>query len=167
MKSVVVSSPMFFLKHSLLILLMCSHSNVTRGQSQSNDSLFIKKIYEEALERQLSYTWLEYLSEKIGNRIAGSPQNMAAIEFTSQVLDSLGTDTVIRQPCTVNYWYRGSKEEASIINHPVIGNRNLHCLALGGSGATPKTGISGMVVEVKSIDEVKKLGTSLKDKIVF
>lgn len=149
------------------LIIFCSIALVAQAQNINEDSVFIKKIYNEALERQQSYTWLEYLSEKIGNRIAGSPQNMAAIEFTSQVLDTIGSDTVWRQPCVVNYWYRGAKEEVSIINHPLIGNRSLHCLALGGSASTPKYGLSGSVVEVKSIDEVKKAGSSLKDKIVF
>jgi carboxypeptidase Q len=157
----------FFLKSIFVFFISISHLSSSYSQSQDDDAFFIKRIYEEALERQQSYSWLEYLSEKIGGRIAGSPQSLAAIEFTSQVLDTLGTDTVWNQPCTVNYWYRGAKEECSIINHSLVGTKSLRCLALGGSGSTPKEGISGQVVEVKSIDDVKKMGASLKGKIVF
>ncbi len=166
MNRVVLSRPLFIFC-SILLLTLFAESLIAQSKEPNTDSIFIKKMYDEALERQMSFTWLDYLSETIGHRIAGSPQNMAAIEFTAQVLDTVGTDTVIKQPCTINYWYRGAKEEVNIINHPLIGNQSLHCLALGGSGATPKYGISGSVVEVKSIDEVKKLGSALKEKIVF
>ncbi len=166
MKHVVFYKPLFILIGILTISFFADPVNA-QSRKQDEDSLFIKKIYNQVLESQLSYKWLEYLSETIGHRIAGSPQSLAAIEFTTQILDTIGADTVWNQPCTVNYWYRGEKEEVSIMNHPLIGNKSLHCLALGGSGATPKYGITGNVVEVKSIDEVKKLGASLKDKIVF
>ncbi|MGB4968281.1 MAG: hypothetical protein WBO31_02035, partial [Saprospiraceae bacterium] len=113
---------------------------ISKGNSQNSDDdiFFVKNIYEKALTEQLSYKWLTYLSETIGGRIAGSPQSMAAIEFTAQVLDTIGTDTVWRQACMVNYWYRGAREEIAIINHSLVGTRALNCLALGGSGATPK-----------------------------
>lgn len=137
------------------------------AQNTDEDAFFIKRIYEEALNRQQSYAWLDYLSEKIGGRIAGSPQSMAAVEYTYQVLDTLGTDSVWKQACIIQYWHRGAKEECSIINSGLIGNKKLNCLALGGSGSTPSSGISGTVVEVKSLEEVKKLGSALKDKIVF
>ncbi len=156
----------YFMKDFILISLIF-YSDVVQSQNQDNDAFFIKKIYEEALNRQQSYKWLDYLSEKIGGRIAGSPQSLAAIEFTSQVLDTLATDTVWRQPCTVNYWYRGFREECHIVNHPMMGTKSLKCLALGGSGATPVQGLTAEVIEVKSLDEVKKLGTAAKGKIIF
>ncbi len=150
-----------------LALLTWISLDMIKAQDQEADAFFIKKIYEEALTRQQSYIWLDYLSETIGGRLAGSPQSLAAIEFTSQVLDTLLTDTVWRQSCIVNYWYRGEKEACSIINHPHFGNKDLQCLALGGSGASPSNGLSAEVIEVKSLEEVKKLGPALKGKIVF
>ncbi|MGB3083575.1 MAG: M28 family peptidase [Saprospiraceae bacterium] len=142
---------------------------ISKGNSQNSDDdiFFVKNIYEKALTEQLSYKWLTYLSETIGGRIAGSPQSMAAIEFTAQVLDTIGTDTVWRQACMVNYWYRGAREEIAIINHSLVGTRALNCLALGGSGATPKGGLSGTVIEVQSLEEARKLGSALKGKIVY
>lgn len=137
------------------------------AQDQSDDVFVIKKIYEEALQNQWSYKWLNYLSEKIGGRISGSPQSMAAIEFTHQILDTVGSDTVWNQACQVKYWYRGEKEEVSIINHPLIGQRSLKCLALGNSGATPKEGLNGQVIMVTSLDELRSMGNAVKGKIVF
>jgi carboxypeptidase Q len=156
----------YFMKAFILTSIIF-YSDIVQSQNQDNDAFFIKKIYEEALNRQQSYKWLDYLSETIGGRIAGSPQSLAAIEFTSQVLDTLATDTVWRQPCTVNYWYRGVREECHIVNHPIMGTKSLKCLALGGSGATPVQGLTAEVIEVKSLDEVKKLGAAAKGKIIF
>lgn len=137
------------------------------AQSDPDDAFFIKQLYDEALDRQMAYTWLEYLSERIGNRLAGSPQSLAAIEFTAQVLDTLGTDTVIRQPCTVQYWYRGEKEQARVVSHPSMGTLDLRCLALGGSGSTGPDGISAEVVAFASLDELRAAGAAVKGKIVY
>lgn len=151
----------------LIITMLFISSKEMAAQEPDEDVFFVKKIYEKALTDQMAYKWLTYLAEQIGGRIAGSPQSMAAIEFTHQILDTIGTDTVWNQPCMINYWYRGAREEAAIINHPLIGTRNLKCLALGGSGATDLMGLSGRVVELKSLDEAKKMGSKLKGKIAY
>lgn len=150
----------------LFILSMSFELNAQR-KTEEDDAFMIKQFYEEALDRQLSYKWLHYLSENIGGRIAGSPQSLAAVEFTAQVMDSLGTDTVYRLPCKVNYWYRGPKEQARIVNSPLIGTQDLKCLALGGSGSTGPQGLTAEVVEFKSLDELRSSGNRPKGKIVF
>ncbi len=162
-----ISNSQFIRFGFFLFTLSIMNLNGLKAQSTEEHSYLIKSIYEKALTDQMAYKWLYYLSEKIGGRIAGSPQNYAAIEFTHQILDTIGTDTVWNQPCQVNYWYRGKEEVARIINHPLIGTVELKVLALGGSGATPTTGISGEIIEVKTLDEAKALGFKLKDKIVY
>ncbi|MDQ3142632.1 MAG: M28 family peptidase [Bacteroidota bacterium] len=137
------------------------------SQTNDQDVFFIKSIYEHALEDQKSYKWLHYLSESIGGRIAGSPQSMAAIEFTHQVLDSLGADKVWRQSCPIRYWYRGEKETVSIINHTVFGTRELRALALGCSGATDQNGITGEIIEFSTLDEARQSSGKIKNKIVY
>ncbi len=163
----------FFLKNpllrciALLFILLLNNVAALKAQDETEDVFAVKKIYDEALQQQLSYKWLTYLSEKIGGRIAGSPQSLAAVEFTHQIMDTIGTDTVWNQACQVKYWYRGEKEEVTIINHPLVGQRSLKCLALGNSGASPKEGLSGQVLMVKSLDELRSLGNAVKGKIVF
>ncbi|MBK9642196.1 MAG: M28 family peptidase [Saprospiraceae bacterium] len=155
------------LKTGILLIIILGFSNPTWAQTNEEHVFTIKKIYDLALTNQLSYKWLGHLSEKIGGRIAGSPQSLAAIEFTHQVLDTLGTDTVWNQQCTVNYWFRGAPEEVKIINNSLIGTKTLKSLALGGSGASPEIGLSGDLIELKSLDEAKNMGTKLKGKIVY
>ncbi|MBK9271044.1 MAG: M28 family peptidase [Saprospiraceae bacterium] len=136
-------------------------------QNTDKQAFVIKSFYDEALSKQHSYQWLHYLSEEIGGRIAGSPQSLAAIEFTHQILDTLGADTVWKQTCEVNYWYRGDKEVVRLIGHPKYGDRNFRALALGGSGASPQGGLSGEIIEFTSLDEARTAGNKLKDKIVY
>lgn len=148
-------------------LFFLSYEITAQAQTDEDDAFMIKSFYEEALDRQLSYKWLHYLSENIGGRIAGSPQSLAAVEFTSQIMDSLGTDTVFRLPCKVNYWHRGDKEQARIVGNASIGTQELKCLALGGSGKTGPNGITAEVIEFKTLDELRASGDQVKGKIVF
>jgi hypothetical protein len=63
---------------------------------------------------------------------------------------------------------RGQKEEARIINSKKMGTVPVNVCALGGSVGTGPSGIAASIVEVKSFEELKQLGTSnIKGKIVF
>ncbi len=131
------------------------------------DAFFIRKIYDAALTQGQSYTWLEYLCNRVGPRLSGTPQAAAAVEYTRQMLDTLGLDEVRLQPCTVPHWYRGEKEQARIVNSRKIGTVDLNVVALGNSVGTGPLGVTAEVVEVQSLDEVDKLGVAVAGKIVF
>ncbi len=139
----------------------------TVAQIPNEDAWMIRKIYDQALTEGSAYPWLHYLTKRIGNRISGSPQAAAAVEFSRQMLDTLGLDSVWLMPCTVPHWSRGNKAVAKVVGSK-MGDLDLKCLALGGSVATPEGGILAQVVEVKSLEEVEKLGNAaLSGKIVF
>jgi hypothetical protein len=64
----------------------------------------------------------------------------------------------------VPHWVRG-REEAYLVS---AANQNIVLTAIGGSVATPESGITADVIEVDSFDELKTLGTAkLRGKIVF
>ncbi len=130
------------------------------------DAFFVRKIHDVALTQGQCYPWLRHLTKKIGARLSGSPQAAAAVEYTYQMLDTLGLDSVWLQPCTVPHWIRGEKEVVRIAES-VMGSVNLNALALGNSVGTGKYGISSEVIEVKNFDELKKLGAAVQGKIVF
>ncbi len=135
---------------------------------ERNDSLMLANIYRDALTKSDCYRTLEYLSNKIGGRLAGSPQAAAAVEYTKQVMQQYGFDTVFLQPVMVPHWVRGEKEIAAIINPATLGREEVKICALGGSIATAEAGLSAAVIEVKSFDELKKLGKKgVQGKIVF
>ncbi len=139
------------------------------GQDDKNDdAFFIRSIYDKALTEGKCYDWLTHLTTKIGGRLAGSPQAAAAVEYTRQMLDTIGLDSVWLQPCLVPHWVRGDKEKVRIVNSKSMGSMNLNALALGNSVGTPKGGLTAEVIEVKSLDEVVRLGhENIKGKIVF
>lgn len=132
-----------------------------------NDSLLIRKIYDEALDSHVAYNYLEYLSNRIGGRLSGSPQAAAAVEYMRAVMDTLPFDTVYLQPVMVPHWVRGDKEEARALSDR-RGSIDLRICALGNSVGTGEGGISAPVVEVHSFDELKALGRKkIEGKIVF
>lgn len=160
---------MAFNRRLLLIALTLSTAFSVQAQqsAQDQDAFYIREIYNVALTKGQCYPWLDYLCNRIGHRLSGSPQASAAVEYTRQMLDTMGLDRVWLQPCTVPHWERGEKEQARIVNSRKMGTVDLDVLALGNSTGTGPMGITAEVVEVRSLDEVDKLGSKVAGKIVF
>lgn len=132
------------------------------------DAEYLKKIYNQALADSRCYAWLEHLSLRIGHRLSGSEGAEKAVAWTRSMLDTLGLDSVWLQPVMVPKWVRGEAEQVRVLGSKQRGTFDLHALALGGSVATPAKGLSAEVVEVKSWDDLDKLGErGVRGKIVF
>jgi hypothetical protein len=128
----------------------------------------IQNLYAEALGRGKTYGWLDYLSNWIGGRLSGSPQAAAAVEWSRQVMDTLGLDRVYVQEVMVPHWIRGEKEIGRIVNSRVAGTQEVAICALGGSVGTGPDGLAAEVVEVHNFPELQKLGRKgVEGKIVF
>ena len=150
------------MKKIALLLLLQS----TLSFSQNNDEKMLKQIYDSALTHSKCYSWLDYLSNKIGSRLSGSAGAQKGVEYVKAQLETLGLDRVYLQEVMVPKWVRGDKETAYIMdNNQKI---NLPVCALGGSVATPTAGITSEIIEVHSLKELAELGTDkIKGKIVF
>jgi hypothetical protein len=136
--------------------------------AQSTDEQVIRKIYDEALAKGQSYEMLEHLCTKIGPRLSGSPGAAAAVEWSRQVMQAYGFDSVWLQPVLVPHWVRGKKEIGRIVNSKKLGSEAVNICALGGSVGTGAGGVLANVVEVKTWNELKQLGEKgVKGKIVF
>ncbi len=128
----------------------------------------LRKIYSQALTDGRCYPWLEHLATRIGHRLSGSVPAAQAVTWSRATLDTLGLDSVWLQPCMVPRWVRGAAEQVRVVgakSSPFA----LHALALGGSVATPKTGVQANVVEIKTWAQLDSLGAKevLRGKIVF
>lgn len=146
-----------------LVLLLLA----TQLKAQQSDEVQIKNIYNEALLNGKGYGWLNYLSNQIGGRLSGSVQAQQAVEYTKEVMDSLGLDRVWLQAVKVPKWVRGTPEFAYLESNPGLTN-NVPICALGGSVATPLGGLKAKVVEVNGIEGLKTLGREkIEGKIVF
>jgi carboxypeptidase Q len=127
----------------------------------------IKAIYDTELSSGHTYENLRVLSKEIGHRLAGSPGAAAAVEWTRQLMESYGFDTVYLQPVMVPHWVRGGKDIVKITNSDKHGTVELAALALGNTQGTGPSGLLAEVVEVKSIEELRNLGSKASGKIVF
>ncbi|NNE28276.1 MAG: M28 family peptidase, partial [Saprospiraceae bacterium] len=155
-------------KYTIGLLLMLGFQQISLAQTEDTDAFFIKSLYDEALSNPVGYHWLGHLCEGIGGRLAGSPGAAAAVDYTAQVMDTIGLDTVYMQACDVPHWERGDTEIVRIVNSSSQGTVDLGGLALGNSFGTGPAGLTAEVVEVKTLDEVEELGAqNLAGKIVF
>src|SRR4051812_35147267 len=114
--------------------------------SQSEDSVFIRRIADEVLLNGKAYDDLRVLTKQIGGRLSGSPQMVKAEQWGLRTIQSAGPDKAWLQECMVPHWVRGGKDEvyASFnpgekqkINKGTL--RNLDVIALGNSLGTGKS----------------------------
>ncbi|MBC5839352.1 M28 family peptidase [Flavobacterium muglaense] len=150
-------------KTTLLALLFLGGVSVF---AQKTDEQVLKEIYKQALTNSNSYAWLDHLSNDIGARLSGSANAEKAVQYTKSEMEKLGFDKVYLQEVMVPKWVRGAKETAYILDNKT--KINVPICALGGSIATASTGLTAEVIEVHSLEELKKLGIDkIKGKIVF
>lgn len=159
----------FFIAIIILIALSSFNSvktvKISEPTVNKSDSIVIKQLFNSALSNGKSYQWLDHLSNNIGGRLSGSPQAQQAVEWGEKLMKDQGFDKVWIQPVMVPHWVRGEKEVAYFTIGKI--KYDVAICALGGSVATPKKGVSGEVVEVKSLDEAEAMGEKLRGKIVF
>ena len=133
---------------------------------RNEDSAMIREIYNYELMNGSCYRNLSYLCNTIGARLTGSPQAEQAVQWTKQLMESYGFDTVYLQPVMVPHWVRGDTEIARIISGDKEINVNL--TSLGNSVGTGDKGVKAGIVEVKSLDELDSIGSAgIRGKIVF
>lgn len=149
------------------VCLLLSYGFLTT-QEQTEKPFYLevaKKILKKGLREHGAYGILEKLTS-LGPRLTASPQAAAAVELVRQEMKDIGLEKVHLEPTRVNRWVRGEDEEARLLSSQ-LGSVPLSICAIGGSIATPETGITAQVLEVKSFMEIAKLGEKVKEKIVF
>ena len=155
------------MKYLSYLIIIITFSVSLNSQNTNDYSVFIDKIYDEALSNGYSYKWLDYLSNQIGGRLSGSINYDRSVKWGMDELKMINIDTVWLQPVMIPKWVRGAPEYAHIESSP--GNTiSVPIAALGGSISTPSIGISANVIEVKNFNELKLIGKdSIAGKIIF
>ena len=129
----------------------------------------LEQIQTAALQSDYGYTRLDYLCNKIGPRMSGSPQAAAAVQYVAEQFRELGLEVSL-EPVSVPHWVRG-QETAELVKIPGAQpgfKQKVIVTALGGSVATPPEGITAPVVVVKDFEELDKLGKeAVRGKIVL
>lgn len=131
-----------------------------------NDSVVLRKIYNEALTSGHSYENLRSLCKDIGARVTGSAEAEMAIEWGRKKMESYGFDKVYLQEIQVPHWERGTTEAGWIrTNNGELIKVNL--LALGGSIGTAGL-MQSEVIGFSSLADLKNSKREdIEDKIVF
>lgn len=130
--------------------------------AQSTDAN-AQRVIDHILANSQAYETLSYLTDNIGPRLSGSKGAALAVDYTTKKFREWGID-VRQEPVTVPHWVRG-EERGRLVSH---NDQKLVLTALGGSVATPASGITADVVEVTSFDQLAQLGREkLAGKIVL
>ncbi len=149
--------------------------NAQQGQNQQQ-SLYspkllkeLKQIQEAALGSDYAYRQVAYLSNNIGPRLSGSLQAQRAVEYVAAEMRRLGLEVKLEK-LMVPHWVRGV-ETGELVEFPGQApqtTQKIVLTALGGSIATPATGLTAEVVVVNGYKELEALGRSkVAGKIVL
>lgn len=122
------------------------------------------KIVAHSSRHHAAFERLRFLTDRIGNRISGSPALDRAVAWAEGELAKAGLENVHREKAMVPHWVRGA--ESARVTAPE--RRSLAVLGLGGTVPTPRGGVAGEVVVITSFEALDKLGEAgVKDKIVL
>ena len=141
------------------------------GSAQVTDSAngygpLAGQLLRAGLGRLGAYCMLERLTSHAAHRLSGSAGADTAVALAKLLMEERGFSNVHLEHIMVPRWERGKTEKAFL---EVSGHRKgpLEVCALGGSIATPEGGITAGVVEVRSFEELERLGSAASGKIIF
>jgi hypothetical protein len=142
-----------------------AHADPARiaGSAHADPAQLAARIAGSALVGGHAFAIVQSLVDQVGHRMAGSPSADRGVEWALKEMRACGLKNVRKEPVKVARWMRGA--ESVELTVPV--SRALHATALGGSVPTPAGGITGEILEVSSIDELKAAGARAQGKIVL
>ena len=150
------------MKNTLVLLLFLGQQALSFAQ----DSIFIRRIYDEALLRGHAYENLRQLCKDIGPRLSGSAQAQMAVDWSYEKMKAYHFDEVTKQAITVPHWERGTTE-AAWFRAEKGAMVKVQLLALGGSIGTNGL-LEADIIEFKQLTELQKAKPKdIEGKIVF
>src|SRR5438105_10958442 len=118
----------------------------------------LKRLQQAALDSDYAYKQVAHLANNIGPRLSGSAQAAKSVEYVANELKAIGCEVQLEK-VMVPHWVRG-EETAALVQFPgQAGNatQKIVLCALGGSVATPTSGIAAEVIAAKKFDELKAM----------
>lgn len=147
----------------VLTVLLLSASTFAQNLIPDSFENEVQTIIQAAMSSDNGWERLTYMGDTYGPRFSGSENLENAIDWIVEEMKNDEFDRVWTQPVKVPHWVRG--KESATLNIPI--ERNLPMLGLGGSIGTPKEGITGEVLVVKSFEELEQRSDEADGKIVL
>ncbi len=129
----------------------------------------MKQLQQAALASNYALKQTAYLCNNIGPRLSGSPQAAQAVKYIAEELRKLGLEVTLEK-VMVPHWVRGVEtgELIEFKGQSPGTTQKIVLTALGGSVATPATGLVAPVVVVRDFAELTALGRErVQGKIVL
>jgi hypothetical protein len=149
---------------SLAIAFACTTLSTSAAPAPASVPPEVANLQQGALEDERAYATVKSLTEEVGNRFAGTPNDLKAVEWALKTLKAQGFSRVRYEKVAVPKWVRGKSSVQLLGTQPV----EFTSLALGGSVGTGEGSIEADVVAVTNLDELAQLSRSdVAGKIVF
>eukprot|EP01133_Synstelium_polycarpum_P014267 gene14267-16841_t len=142
-----------------VVILHVKKSDVLSDRCEEDS----KSVVEAALKGTSAYDKLYLLCTQFGNRLSGSQSLENAIDWVAEQMTADGLDNVRKEAVNVTHWVRGN--EHCSIQVPYFKRMNI--LGLGGSIATPVTGINATVMVVGNFTDLDARSAEAAGKIVL
>jgi hypothetical protein len=113
-----------------------------------------QRLIDAALRDTEGLARLQYLCDRVGNRLSGSASLERAIEWSASEMRKAGLEGARTPPVKIPKWVRG-KESAEMIE-PV--NKPLWMIGYGMVPGTPPEGITAEVIVASSPDNLNDMG---------
>lgn len=151
-----------------LFTAICTHADTPAQSADPATRAALAQIRTAAMSSDWSWKRLQDLTDKIGPRLSGSPQQAAAVTQVAAAMRALGAEVTL-QPAKVPHWVRG-EERAELTDYPGRPDgvtQHLHLTALGGSSATPASGLRARVLVVRDFEELHARAAEVRGSIVL
>lgn len=120
------------------------------ASGQSSDAQTAARLRDAALKDDWGYRFLETETTTIGQRLAGTDAEARAAAWAEKTLKAAGFDEVRREAVPMTAWLR-DREEAEVTSPSP---QRLVVTALGGSVATPPSGVDAEIVLFRSYSQL-------------
>ena len=138
------------------------------GVTPDIDPAVLARIRDAAMNSDWAWQKLTNLADTIGPRLSGSPGAEAAVVQVAEALRAAGLRVQL-QPVKVPHWVRGEErgELVGYAGRPDGVTQRIVLTTLGGSGATPDSGLVAPVLVLHSMAEIDARAAEVKGKIVL
>lgn len=148
---------------ALLCTIACLPSLAGQPVRESYQAI-AQKLIDAALVDEHAMDRLEYLCDRVGNRLSGSAALEEAVVWSAAEMRKSGLENVQTPPVMVPHWIRGA--ESAVMLKPL--RKELAMTGLGMTVGTPADGIAGEVVAVKDAAQLEAFGRArVAGKIVL